>query len=441
MEEFILRRGNLAKQLQNSSIMLLPGADLLVRNGDAEFPFRQNSDFFYLTGFSEPESVLAIVKDSRGKSSYVLFNRANDPEAEVWNGKRAGQLGAVEDFAFDEAHDIAKIDNVLPDLLENMKALYYPLGADHDFDKKVFSWLKKAKNNMHVRSRGDNQTILCVPDTLIDVLPIIHAARLFKSAKEIEYMRMAAEISSAAHRKLMQSCHAGQMEYQLEAIFNAHCLDAGCRGLAYNSIVAGGYNSCILHYVSNDQALRDGDLVLIDAGGEYNNYAADITRTFPVNGKFSVEQRAIYSLVLQAQLAGIEQVKPGNTWNRVQEVMVEIIVNGLLELGILSGDAKQLIREKAYRQFYMHSSGHWLGLDVHDVGCYKLNGKWREFEPGMVLTVEPGIYIAKNSSGIENKWLGIGVRIEDDILVTKKGREVLSASAPKTIEEIESAAL
>jgi Xaa-Pro aminopeptidase len=298
-------------------------------------------------------------------------------------------------------------------------------------------WLNVARHNFHFKSRLEPQSVLQVPSILIDILPLISEARLFKCPVEIEYMRRAAQISALAHKRLMEQCRPGQMEYQLEAWFNAYCLENGCRGLAYNSIVASGNNSCTLHYVANDQAIKNNDLILVDAGGEYNYYAADITRTYPANGKFTKEQRQIYELVLRAQLAGIDQVKPGNRWNSVQDTMVKIITTGLLELGILKGDLQQLLTTKAHRQFYMHSSGHWLGMDVHDVGDYKVDGNWRTFEPGMVLTVEPGIYIHNSTKNIDSKWLGIGIRIEDDLLVTSNGNEVLSSLAPKQIAEIE----
>ena len=436
MEEFKSRRINLAAQLPNNSIAILNSAQTKIRNGDVEFAFRQNSDFYYLTGFREPEAVMVLIKDKESKVKYILFNRANNPDAEIWNGKRAGQYGACKDYAADESFDIATIETVMPTLIENKTAIYTSIGTNKCFEKRIANWLKIVKQKVY-KSTGS------APDRIIDLLPLIHEMRLFKSPQEIEFMRKAAEISAAAHLKLMQVCKPGLMEYQLEAVFNEHCLQNGCRGLAYNSIVAGGENACILHYTENDQPLKDGDLVLVDAGGEFNYYAADITRTFPVSGKFSFEQRQIYALVLQAQLAGIEQVRPGNVWDSVQEVMVKIIIDGLLELGILRGEASQLIKENAHRKFYMHGSGHWLGLDVHDAGSYKHStGKekegWRKFEAGMVLTVEPGIYIAHNS-GVDQKWLGIGIRIEDDVLVTKSGNEVLSKHAPKSIDEIERA--
>lgn len=433
MEEFAKRRAKLAEQLCKNSIAILLGAQTQYRNSDVEYPFRQNSNMYYLTGFCEPAAVMVLSKDTEGKLKYSLFNRASDPEAEVWNGKRAGQLGACHKYAADESFDIAQIDSVMPKLLENKDTIYYPLGLDTDFDQQVSRWITVVKRNAH-------KSGIIVPATIMDLLPILHELRLFKSAQEIDFMRKAATISAAGHLKLMQTCKAEQFEYQLEATFNEYCLQAGCRGLAYSSIVAGGNNSCTLHYTDNDQRLKKGDLVLVDAGGEYNYYAADITRTFPVGGKFSAEQRQIYDLVLSAQLAGIEQVRPGNIWSKVDEVIIKIIVTGLVELGILNGKISDLIKNKEYKKFYMHSSGHWLGLDVHDVGQYKLNGEWRKFEPGMVLTVEPGIYIAQDSD-VDKKWLGIGVRIEDDVLVTHTGNDVLSKDAPKQIDEIERAAV
>jgi Xaa-Pro aminopeptidase len=430
MDEYVTRRNKLAAQMRNGSIAILSGAAIKIRNHDADHPFRQDSNFYYFTGFSEPNAVFALSKDAKGNILFVLFNQSSDPSAEVWTGKRVGQDDACKIYKADESYDITNIDKIMPDLFSGKQTIYYPLGSDDSLDLKVLDWLKKSRN----------KTSSFVPDTLTDILPFIHELRLFKSDQELEFMRKAAIISAHAHLELMQTCKPGMHEYQLEAIFNAKCLDAGCRALAYNSIVASGNNACTLHYTANDQKLMAGDLVLVDAGGEYNNYASDITRTFPVNGKFTEPQRLIYQLVLDAQLAGIAEVKPGNTWDRVQIVILEILVKGLVKLGILIGDYKQLIKDGEYKKFYMHSSGHWLGLDVHDAGKYKINGQWRKFEPGMVLTVEPGIYISNNAIGIDSKWLGIGVRIEDDVLVTKKGHEVLSSAAPKSIEEIERAA-
>lgn len=438
MDEFTARRNKLLSNLRNESITVLPSANLQIRNGDAEYPFRQNSDFFYLTGYNEPDAVLVLSKDNKANVKYILFNLARDPAAETWTGKRIGQDGAKQLYHCDEAYDITSIDEVMPKLFLNHQVVYYPLAADKKFDLKILNWLNQAKHALNKKIRS-SQAISFVPDTIIDVLPLLHEQRLFKSAQEIEYMRKAAEVSANAHLKLLQICRPGIMEYQLQSVFADYCLQAGCRGLAYNSIVAGGNNSCTLHYVENDQPLKDGDLVLVDAGAEYNYYAADITRTFPVSGKFSAEQKQIYNIVLDAQLAGIAEVKPGNNINKVQNVIIEKIVAGLVKLDILKGDVGQLIKNREYTKFYMHSSGHWLGLDVHDVGKYLIDNEYRAFEPGMVLTVEPGIYIDKDSAGVAQKWLGIGVRIEDDILVTPDGNEVLSKAAPKTVEEIERA--
>lgn len=441
MDEFQARRNKLLAHMQNASIFLLAGAKMHDRNNDVQYAFRQDSDFYYLTGFNEADALLALSKNNDGDASYVLFNLAKDPHAEIWHGKRAGQEDACKLFAADNAYDIKDIDQVMPNLLANKKIIYYPLAANQDFDLQVLTWLRTVKYSFAHKSKSEDIAIKFVPETFIDVVPFIHEMRLFKSATEIADMRKAAEVSALAHTKLMQTCKPGQMEYQLEATFNQYCLNAGCRGLAYQSIVAGGNNSCTLHYVNNDQILKDGDLVLVDAGAEYNYYAADITRTFPVNGKFTPEQKEIYNLVLAAQLSGIAEIKPGNTFERVQMAILQIIVAGLVRLEILTGDVTQLIKDKAYHRFYMHSSGHWLGLDVHDVGKYKLNCKWREFAPGMILTVEPGIYIAKDSPNVAHKWWGIGVRIEDDVLVTATGNEVLSQHAPKQIAEIERAAV
>lgn len=442
MEEFSNRRKKLAEHMQANSIAILPGAKEQYRNHSVEYPFRQSSDFYYLSGFAEPNATLVLSKDNKGDLSFILFNRAHDPLDEIWNGKRAGQEGACKIYHADASYDVAKIDEIMPKLFADKHVIYYPLAQIKDFDQQIARWLNTAAHLMHNRYVRENQEISFIPTTLTDVTQFLQEMRVFKSAAEIDNMRKAAEISAAAHLKLMRACKPGMKEYQLEAVFNEHCLQAGCRGFAYNAIVAGGNNACTLHYIANDQILKDGELVLIDAGGEYEYYAADITRTFPVGGKFSPAQKQIYELVLRAQLAGIAQVKPGNTFDSVQKAMLDIIVPGLVELGILSGDVKQLIKDKEYRKFYMHSSGHWLGLDVHDAGKYKVNNQWRKFEPGMVVTVEPGIYIANTNAGnVDVKWLGIGVRIEDDVLVTKHGNEVLSAKAPKTITEIESAAI
>lgn len=441
MEEFLARRIKIARSMPENSIALLPGAKTQFRNSSVEYQFRQDSDFYYLTGFTEANAFMALCKNGNGQLQFVLFNEAADIDYEIWNGKRIGQEDACKIYNADIAYDIAEIDTILPNLLANKKNIYYPLAVSADLDLRVTSWLRTAKCNLTNKKYRESTVVEYLPDTVIDLMPFIHELRLIKSEEEIFCMRKAAEISAQAHLKLMKNTQPGQMEYQLEAIFNECCLQAGCRGFAYQAIVAGGNNSCTLHYTNNDRPLVAGDLVLVDAGGEYNFYASDITRTFPVSGKFTHEQKLIYELVLEAQLAGISKIKPGNTYDSVQLAILEVIVNGLLELGIMHGDAQQIIQAKTYTKFYMHSSGHWLGLDVHDPSRYKVGNKWRKFEPGMVLTVEPGIYIANTMTDIDAKWRGIGIRIEDDVLVTKKDHEVLSSGAPKTVAEIESAAL
>ncbi len=431
-DEFSSRRHKVLQQMQPDSIAVLPGANMKYRNGDTEYPFRQDSNFYYMTGFCEPNAVMVLCKDSKNHSKFILFNQTNDPEAEVWTGKRAGQQGVRDNYGVDEAYDIAQLEEIMPKLLMNRQNVYYSIAAEKEFDHSMLQWLCKAKLAARYQSSLEN---------LIDLKSIIHELRLFKSEHEIQLMRKAAEISAAAHLQVMQHRKSAQLEYQLEAVFVASCMQAGCHNQAYGPIFASGNNGCTLHYVANDQPLKAGDLILVDAAAEYQYYASDITRTFPLNGKFSLEQGQIYQLVLDAQMAGIAEVRPGNHWNKVQEVMVEIIVVGLIKLGIMQGNAKQIIADQVYKKFYMHGSGHWLGLDVHDVGKHKIDDKWRKFEPGMVLTVEPGIYIANNTPGVAQKWLGIAVRIEDDILVTKKGNEVLSSSVPKQLHEIESATI
>lgn len=441
MEEFLARRIKLAAYMQNNSIALLPSGKTQFRNSSVEYQFRQDSDFYYLTGFVEPNAFMALSKNDQGEVDFILFNRANDAYDEIWHGKRVGQDDACKIYNADMSYDIGQIDEVLPGLLADKKIIYYPLAGSKNLDMQVTSWLRAAKHKNFAKKYKERSNAEYLPDTLVDLMPFIYELRLIKSPQEIEFMRQAAEISAQAHLKLMQNTKPGQMEYQLEATFNEYCLYAGCRGFAYSAIVAGGNNSCTLHYTANDKPLVAGDLVLVDAGGEYNYYASDITRTFPVNGKFSPEQKLIYELVLDAQLAGISKIRPGNTYDLVQVAILEVIVNGLIKLGIMQGDAKQIIQNKEYTKFYMHGSGHWLGLDVHDPSKYRFNNKWRKFEPGMVLTVEPGIYIANTITDIDVKWHGIGVRIEDDVLVTKKGHEVLSNGAPKTVDEIERAAI
>ena len=437
MKEYVSRRKAFSQRLDTNSVAILPSANLQFRNSDTEWPFRQSSDFYYLTGFREPNALCVFEKTEDGQVKFLLFNQTKDPTAEIWTGRRVGQQGACEEYGCDEAYPIEQADEKIPELFIDKKVVYFPIGNDEALDTKVNRWLKRTKTLARQKARSLGQKIKCVPDTLQDILPLIHELRLFKTPQEIDLMKTAAQISADAHRQLMQLCQPDMMEYQLEASFAHYCQQAGCRSMAYMSIVGGGNNACILHYTANEMPLKAGELVLIDAGGEYQYYAADITRTFPVNGKFTEPQRKIYELVLKSQEAGIKQVKPGNTFNQVQEVILEVLVEGLIELGLLSGTVEKLIQEKAYEKFYMHNSGHWLGLDVHDAGSYKKAGLWRAFEPNMVLTVEPGLYLSEDMTDIDEQWRGIGVRIEDDVLVTKTGHEILSKDVVKTVAEIE----
>lgn len=425
--EYSARRKRLAEQMGENTVAILPAAKEAVRNGDAHYRFRQSSNFYYLTGFNEPEALLVVFGGKAGKS--ILFNRTRDPAQEIWTGKRLGQEKAPSVLGVDEAYPIGEMQKELPRLLSGTQTLYYTFGHDAEQDKQIIELLQFLKSQVR---RG-----IKAPDSVIDLEPLIGELRLFKSDAEIQLMRQAIAISVAAHQQAMRFCKHAKMEYELEAELIHIFARQGCRSVAYDPIVGSGENTCILHYTENNQALQSGELVLIDAGGEYQNYAADLTRTFPVNGHFSPEQRAIYQLVLNAQQAGIACIKPGIPWPLIQQTMVTILTQGLLDLGILQGKLEDLIQKEAYKPFYMHNSGHWLGLDVHDSGRYKQNGEWRLLEPGMVLTVEPGIYISANIPGVDKKWWNIGVRIEDDILVTSDGHDNLSQALAVNIDDIE----
>ncbi|KTC86859.1 Xaa-Pro aminopeptidase [Legionella brunensis] len=426
-QEYQSRRRQLASKLPQGAIAVIPAAQEVLRNGDAHYRFRQDSDFYYLTGFNEPDALLVIVAGDKDES--YLFNRPRNPSQEQWTGKRLGQEQACNVLGVSGAYSIEELDAQLPEMLKGKTLIYYAIGRYPFYEKRILQALQTIKGQIR---RG-----IKAPEGLYDLESILSEQRLFKSEAEIALMRKAAEISVAAHERAMKFCRQAENEYELEAELLHQFVQGGCRSVAYESIVGSGVNTCILHYTDNNQALRDGDLILIDAGGEYQNYAADITRTFPVNGYFSQEQRAIYELVLKAQKAGIATIKPGVAWNEIQQVIVRILTEGLCELGLLVGDVNTLIEKEAYKPFYMHNSGHWLGLDVHDAGRYKINGEWRLLEPGMVLTVEPGLYITPEIGGVDKRWWNIGVRIEDDILVTKEGHENLTGALPVEIAEIE----
>lgn len=423
---FARRRARLLERMGDDAIAIIATRAEMYRNRDADYKFRADSSFYYLTGFAEPEAVAVLQTGS--DQPYTLFCRERNREMEIWNGLRAGTEGAVSQYAADQAFTIEQLDEQIIALISGKKRLYVRLGQDAAFDLRVTGWLKKIAANQRQGGQGPVEIIQL--DSLLDEM------RLFKDTHEIDLMRRAAQISAQAHVRAMQQVKSGMMEYQLEAELLYIFAQNGCQ-TAYNSIVGGGANGCILHYVENNQPLKDGDLVLIDAGAELDHYAADITRTFPVNGKFLPEQKALYELVLKAQLAAIEATKPGNHYRLPHETAVRILTMGLVELGLLQGNVDELISSEAYRQFYMHGTGHWLGMDVHDVGSYKLNNEWRPYQPGMVVTVEPGLYIAPDDDSVEARWRGIGIRIEDDVLVTESGNEVLTCDVPKTVEEIE----
>ncbi|MEJ2406974.1 MAG: Xaa-Pro aminopeptidase [Candidatus Thiodiazotropha sp.] len=426
--EFARRRKRLMQAMGRDSIAILPSSPVRPRNRDVEYPYRSDSDFYYVTGFPEQEAV-AVLVPGRAHGEYILFCRENDPEMETWNGRRAGLDGAMEQYGADDAFPVTDIDEILPGLLENRERVYYAMGCNTDFDRQVMEWI----NLLRKKSRAGVHT----PGEFIALDHQLHDMRLYKSAAEVKAMRKAAQISAMAHKRAMRACKPTMFEYQLESEILHESIQHGARFQAYPSIVGGGANGCILHYTENESLLKDGDLVLIDAGCEYEYYASDITRTFPVNGSFSKAQRELYDVVLEAQYAAIEQVLPGNHWNHPHEAAVKVLTRGLVKLGLLKGRVDTLIKNESYRQFYMHRTGHWLGMEVHDVGDYKVGDEWRVLEPGMVLTIEPGLYVASGSKGVARKWWNIGIRIEDDVLVTRDGHEVLSRDAPKEPDEIE----
>ncbi|MCK0154251.1 Xaa-Pro aminopeptidase [Alcanivorax sp. S6407] len=427
-QEFARRRQELMGIMGPNSIAILPAAPEHIRNRDVEYPYRQSSDFWYLTGFAEPEAVMVLLP-GREHGEYVMFCRERDRTMEIWNGYRSGPDGVVNDFDADDAFPIGDIDEILPGLIEGRERVYYDLGMDAEFDRRLMGWV----NSIRDRVRSGAQP----PGEFVALAHHLHDMRLFKSAAEIKLMRKAASISAGAHVRAMQAVKPGMMEYQLEAEYIHEFMRHGSRSPAYPSIVGGGANGCILHYIDNRQKLQDGDLVLVDAGCELEMYASDITRTFPVNGTFSKPQQALYELVLASQYAAIEATHPDNHWNVPHEQVVNILTQGLLDLGLLKGEFNELVETEGYRRFFMHRTGHWLGLDVHDVGDYRVQDQWRQLEPGMALTVEPGLYIAPDDDTVDEQWRGIGIRIEDDVVVTKDGCEVLTHEVPKDVAEIE----
>lgn len=421
------RRNELVNQIGENDIVIVATETVKSRNGDVDYQFRPDSDFYYLTGFSEPEAVL-VISPSRSQGQYVLFCRERDPQREMWDGRRQGLEGVVTNFGADDAFPIEDIHEILPGMMEEKGRVYTTVGRFPEFDAQLLGWMNKIKEDAR---RGTH-----APYEFVDLNHLLHEQRLIKRKDEISLMRKAGKMSAFGHKRAMQVCRPGMYEYQVQAEMECEFRKAGSDYNAYPSIVAGGENACILHYTENQDQLKGGDLLLIDAGAEYGCYASDISRTFPVNGKFSPEQRALYSIVLDAQQAAFDKCQSGFGWNEPHEAAVQVISQGLIDEGLLSGSLEQVIETQTYRQFYMHRTGHWLGMDVHDVGDYKVDETWRDLEPGMVFTVEPGIYVSP-ADNVDPRWHNIGIRIEDNVLIQKEGYENLTAGAPKTIDEIE----
>ena len=420
------RRNSLKESLPENSVLLIPGADMQYRNADSAYAFRQDSNFYYFSGFCEPTSLIAIVNNKDGIST-IIFVPPKDKLREIWDGYRAGPIGAVDDFLFDKAYDNTQIDTVMPDILNGSNQVLYAIGKKSGFDQKVIDWTTQAgSKDRHSKSIN-----------IIDASSLLGNARLIKDDHEISLMRKACDISAEAHIEAMKSVKSIDSEQHIESLYCNEFSKRGGRFQAYTPIVAGGENACTLHYVENNQNLNKSDLLLVDAGCEYEMYASDITRTFPVSGKFSDEQLKIYEIVLEAMNAAIDQVKPGNDIMQPQEISERVITEGLIRIGLLEGDPEELYKSGAFKEFYMHKIGHWLGLDVHDAGDYMEGDEYMKFKPGMITTIEPGIYIS-SSMDVDDKWKGIGVRIEDDILVTKNGNENLTSKVPSDPKEIES---
>jgi len=429
LSRYLRRRRQLMRMAGDDAILILPSAHERIRSRDTHFPFRQDSDFWYLTGFPEPEAVLVLVP-GRAHGEALLFCRERDPEREGWDGPRFGPEGAVEAFGFDDAYPIADLDDILPGLLEGRSRVYYHFGRDAEFDLKLIGWVNRVRAQVRLGAQP--------PHEFLELGHLLDEMRLFKDRDELKLMQRAADISVQAHLAAMRAARPGIREYELQAeleyVFRRHEAEP-----AYACIVGAGANACVLHYRANAAQARDGDLVLIDAGAEYRGYAADITRTFPVNGRFTPEQRALHEVVCDAQEAAIAQARPGVPYASLHDTAVAVLAEGLLRLGLLKGRLEKVIAEGSYRRYYRHKTGHWLGLDVHDVGEYRIDGQSRLLEPGMVFTVEPGLYVPADDLGVAPRWRGLGVRIEDDVLVTADGHRVLTAALPKRADEIEAA--
>lgn len=431
--EHAARRAELMRRIGSDGVAIIPSASEVTRARDTHFRFRQDADFAYLTGFNEPDAIAVLApgrKDAEGNpADFVLFVRPRNAEREIWDGRRYGPEGAVAVFGARQAYSIEQLDAELPKLIAGRETVHYTLGEYPVLDPKIIAIVKNIRD---IARRGS-----VAPHTVVALEQTLHEMRLIKRPAEIELQRTACEVSAAAHVRAMRATRPGRNEWEIAAEIAAEFTLNDCEP-GYGTICGGGENACILHYTENNAPLKDGELLLIDAGAEYRGYTGDITRTFPVNGRFSAAQRAVYEVVLAAQLAAIEELTVGNSVGRPHEVATRVLTEGMVKLGLLSGEVEELIRADKQKQFYMHGTGHWLGMDVHDVGRYKLAGEFRQFEAGMVMTVEPGLYIAPGTEGVDPIYWGIGIRIEDDVLVTAQGPEVLTSGVPKKVSDIES---
>jgi Xaa-Pro aminopeptidase len=422
------RRNRFLKELGPGAVAIIPTNPVAPRSNDTDYRFRPDSDFYYLTGYAEPEAV-AVFAPGHEKHEFVLFVRPRDPEMETWNGRRAGVEGAVERFGADAAFSIAELGEKIFDCLDGCERLYYRLGRDERFDRQAIAWVNAYRTSR--RAKGP------APATIVDPGQILHEMRLVKNDADLALLRRAVDISAEAHAVAMAATRPGLMEYEIEALVEYTFRRNGASGPGYTTIAGSGVNTTILHYIENDCRIGESDLVLLDAGAEYECFTADITRTWPASGRFSGPQRDIYELVLASQKAAVEMVRPGITAQSIHDRVVEILTSGMIDLGILEGPVEKAIEESTYKKFYMHKTGHWLGMDVHDVGHYKVDKEWRPMVPGIVQTIEPGLYFAEDCESVAPHWRGIGVRIEDDVLVTENGHDVLSSGAPKEIKDVE----
>ncbi len=426
-KEYARRRLQLMEIAGDGSVIIVRGAAHKIRNNDVNYPYRQDSDFLYLSGFSEPEAMMVLIPGEAGGHS-ILFCRERDPQREMWDGSMAGTQGALEQFGFDEAFPMTEMKKRLPALLHGHERVYYDLGKDTVFDQFLIGCMNEFRSKTRKK--------FLAPDEIIALNHSLHEMRLFKSRTEITTMRKSARIAASAHQRAMQVCKPGLNEADIHAELLQTFTRNQCE-VSYIPIVGGGANACVLHYISNRDKLHDGDMLLIDAGAEYDGYASDITRTFPINGKFSGQQKDLYEIVLSAQLHAIDEVRAGNPWEHVHETAVRVATEGMIELGILKGSLEEALEEEYFKDYYVHNTGHWLGLDVHDVGEYEIDGHSRVLEPGMVLTVEPGIYIPESASAVDEKWRGLGIRVEDNVAVTRGEADVLTSGICKTVDDIE----